>query len=302
MNVNVVTWSRVPAESSAAGRSPGALPMCGGVFGGSGGVGGIGQAEVANVAVHDADLAAEVVSGGGRDILLDFLEHRNRERNLRLDRTSGGSRVREDVKFVGCLDNFEKASESEGRRKRSEEQPQELLTPTPNSLLRLREVPEGGSPRSNKQEDEVLLVSIPSEREEKRALIVECDPEKEEEERSRAKRSDFEEELRRRLRQKDAEEAEKRRRRSQREGGTDIRIRIQDGNVLMRPIQSRPVAPSPPGGGPGCRRRPLLGRSLARCGSVVRIKVFFPPALDGEEERLLTLEDVMIKVEKASST
>ncbi len=84
MYVNVLVWSRVP-ETSA--RNPGALPMCGGVFGGGGdGSGGLTRADTANVAVHSATLAEEVAIGEAGGVLLDFLEHRNPEKNLRFDR------------------------------------------------------------------------------------------------------------------------------------------------------------------------------------------------------------------------
>ncbi len=83
----MLVWPRVP---SAGARNPGVLPLCGGVLGGASSQEdagyGLNQFDVANVAIHDEESAADLVGGASASVLLDFLEHRNPGRKLEFDR------------------------------------------------------------------------------------------------------------------------------------------------------------------------------------------------------------------------
>ncbi len=85
--MNLLVWPRVP---SAGTRNPGVLPLCGGVLGGASSQEdagyGLNQFDVANVAIHDEESAADLVGGASASVLLDFLEHRNPGRKLEFDR------------------------------------------------------------------------------------------------------------------------------------------------------------------------------------------------------------------------
>jgi len=95
--VNILTWTRVPAESST-GRSD-ALPLCGGEVdslgdgSGLGCVSGLGDGSdlggglasaVASVAVNPVHVG-ELLSGAAVGVLIDFLEHRNPGKRINRD-------------------------------------------------------------------------------------------------------------------------------------------------------------------------------------------------------------------------